>query len=330
MHHDTKHDTTAANTHARRRARRHDQAKAPQSPQRNSPRPVGRVCVRQQTQPLPATKQSPSGWTCVRLAGKPTPCRLQNSRRPDRCVCTRQTTQPLPATKQPPSGWMCVHPAVTPAPAGYETAALRMDVCAPGSEPSPCRLQNSRRLDGRVSTRLAHTACRLRPRATRRGDCPANANHSPNGTTPSDPHNNKPSLHHPDPGPAIPAQSSPPHIQPATDPNNPRRHHTAPSTQSTHQQPHQTTQTATRIAAANRPPRYPKQFTLRARQHVHPHPTTPTKHPMRQPPLPPPSTTAPTRSHRQPPNAGNSSTGPPSATKQTNHRHQHTRANQYT
>ena len=65
-------------------------------------------------------------------------------------------TSPSPAVataQQPPSGWTCVHPAVNPAPAGYETAAVRMDVCAPGSEPSPCRLRNSRRPDGRVRAR---------------------------------------------------------------------------------------------------------------------------------------------------------------------------------
>ena len=33
------------------------------------------------------------------------------------------------------------------------TAAVRMDVCAPGSEPSPCRLRTSRRPDGRVCAR---------------------------------------------------------------------------------------------------------------------------------------------------------------------------------
>ena len=77
----------------------------------------------------------------------------RNSRRPDGLVCALQGTQPLPATKQPPSGRTCVRPAVNPAPAGYEPAAVRMDVCAPGSEPSPCRLRNSRRPDGRVCAR---------------------------------------------------------------------------------------------------------------------------------------------------------------------------------
>ena len=59
----------------------------------------------------------------------------------------------VPTARQPPSGWTCVRPAVNPAPAGYEPAASRMDVCAPGSEPSPCRLRNSRRPDGRVCAR---------------------------------------------------------------------------------------------------------------------------------------------------------------------------------
>ena len=110
MHHGTKHDTTTANNHARRQTSRQEQVQAPQSPERNSPRPDGRVCARQGTEPLPATKQPPSGRTCVRLA-------------------------------------------VNPAPAGYEPAAVRMDVCAPGSEPSPCGLRNSRCPDGRVCAR---------------------------------------------------------------------------------------------------------------------------------------------------------------------------------
>ena len=92
---------------------------------------------------------------------EPSPCRLRTSRRPDGRVCARQGTQPLPATKQPPSGRTCVRPAVNPAPAGYEPAAVRMDVCAPGSEPSPCRLRNSRRPDGRVSPGGEPTPCRL-------------------------------------------------------------------------------------------------------------------------------------------------------------------------
>ena len=38
-HHGTKHDTTTANTHARRRTSRQEQVQAPQSPQRNTGRP---------------------------------------------------------------------------------------------------------------------------------------------------------------------------------------------------------------------------------------------------------------------------------------------------
>ena len=87
-----------------------EQAQAPQSPQRGSQRPHGRVCA-------------------------------------------RQHIQSLAGTKQPPSRWMCVRPAVNPDAAGYETAAVQTDVCAPGSEPSPCRLRNSRRPDGSVCNR---------------------------------------------------------------------------------------------------------------------------------------------------------------------------------
>ena len=59
----------------------------------------------------------------------------------------------VPTAQQPPSRWTCVHPAGYPTPSGYETAAVRTDVCAPGSEPSPCRLRTSRRPDGRVCAR---------------------------------------------------------------------------------------------------------------------------------------------------------------------------------
>ena len=56
-HHGTKHNATTANSHTRRRTSRQEQVPAPQSPQRNSHRPDGRVCARQGTKPLPATKQ---------------------------------------------------------------------------------------------------------------------------------------------------------------------------------------------------------------------------------------------------------------------------------
>ena len=56
----------------------------------------------------------------------------------------------VPTAQQSPSRWTCVRPAGYPTPAGYETAAVRTDVCAPGSEPSPCRLRTSCRPDRRV------------------------------------------------------------------------------------------------------------------------------------------------------------------------------------
>ena len=77
----------------------------------------------------------------------------RKSSRPYGRVSTWWQTRSLPATKQPPSGWTCARPAVNPAPAGYKTVAVRMEVCAPGSEPSSCRLRNSRRPDGRVCAR---------------------------------------------------------------------------------------------------------------------------------------------------------------------------------
>ena len=42
---------------------------------------------------------------------------------------------------QPPSRWTCADPATNPAPAGYGTATVPMDKCAPGSVPDHCRLQ---------------------------------------------------------------------------------------------------------------------------------------------------------------------------------------------
>ena len=88
-----------------------------------------------------------------------------------------------------------MRPAANPAPAGYETAAVRRDVCAPGSEPSPCRLRNSRRPEGRVSTRrhLPDGLPDHRARATRRGECSVIANHTPNGMTPNTTRNDTPS-----------------------------------------------------------------------------------------------------------------------------------------
>ena len=76
---------------------------------------------------------------------------LASSGRSWKAGCSYQVVAALDV--EAPSGRTCVRPAVNPAPAGYEPAAVRMDVCAPGSEPSPCRLRNSRRPDGRVCAR---------------------------------------------------------------------------------------------------------------------------------------------------------------------------------
>ena len=55
------------------------------------------------------------------------------------------------ALRPKPSLWLA-----TPTPTRYLVLmmnAVRMDVCAPGGEPTPCRLRNSRRPDGRVCAR---------------------------------------------------------------------------------------------------------------------------------------------------------------------------------
>ena len=118
-------------THAAPHASTHDGTKHDTTTAKN-PRPT--------TNKPPSTGPSPA----VPTAQQP---------RPEGRVCARQGTQPLLATKQPPSRRTCVRPAVNQAPAGYESATVRMDVCAPGSVPSPCRLQNTRRPDGRVCAR---------------------------------------------------------------------------------------------------------------------------------------------------------------------------------
>ena len=50
-------------------------------------------------------------------------------------------------------------------------AAVRTDVCAPGSERSPCRLHNSRRQDGCVCARRVPSPCRLPTAAVRMEEC---------------------------------------------------------------------------------------------------------------------------------------------------------------
>ena len=77
--------------------------------------PGGRVCVRQRTQPLPATE---------------TPAILMEECAPG--------GYPAPAGyEQPPSGSTTARPAACPAPAGSETAAVRIDECATGWYPAP-------------------------------------------------------------------------------------------------------------------------------------------------------------------------------------------------
>ena len=74
--------------------------------------------------------------------------------RPTTIEPSRTSPSPaVPTPQQPPSGWTCVRLAGYPTPASYETAAVWTDVCAPGSEPSPCRLRSSRRPDGGVCAR---------------------------------------------------------------------------------------------------------------------------------------------------------------------------------
>ena len=58
-------------------------------------------------------------------------------------------------------------------------AAVCPDVCATGSEPSPCRLQNSRRPDGRVRAQRVHSPCRLRNSRRPDGRVRARRVHSP-------------------------------------------------------------------------------------------------------------------------------------------------------
>ena len=80
--------------------------------------------------------------------------RQHNSGHPRLTTSTQPRTSPAVSTaQQRPSGWICGQPAANPTPAGYKTAAVRTNVCAPGSEPSPCRLRNSRHPDGRVRGR---------------------------------------------------------------------------------------------------------------------------------------------------------------------------------
>ena len=60
-------------------------------------------------------------------------------------------------------------------------AAVRTDVCAPGSEPSPWQLRNSRLPDGRVRAWRVPSPCRLRTDAVRMDECAPGSEPSPCG-----------------------------------------------------------------------------------------------------------------------------------------------------
>ena len=72
---------------------------------------------------------------------------------------------------QLPSGWTCAHSAANAAPAGYGTAAVRIDKCAPGSVRSHWRLPPSRRADGRVHAWRVPSTCRLRRASVGMDEC---------------------------------------------------------------------------------------------------------------------------------------------------------------
>ena len=84
---------------------------------------------------------------------------------------TKQGTRTGAKQHHPPSGWTCARPAANPTPAGYRRAIFRMDECAPGSVPCPCRLRNSRRPDSRVRGQTVPSPCRLQTAAVRPDEC---------------------------------------------------------------------------------------------------------------------------------------------------------------
>ena len=88
-------------------------------------------------------------------------------------------------------------------PTYLRTAAVWTDECAPSSVPSPCRLQNSRRLDGRVRARRVPSPCRLRTAAVRMDECalggyaaPAGYEQPPSRLTDCAPRSNTPHTQH--------------------------------------------------------------------------------------------------------------------------------------
>ena len=170
---------------------------------------------------------------------------------------------------------------MNPAPAGYEIAAVRRDVGAPSSEPSPCRLRNSCRPEGHVSTRRARTACRTGYRTT--GPVP------PGGVSAQLSQTTRPTVPHPTP----PAMTNHQHHHtrpPAT--THPRtiiraahRHHNDQAVQpqppppppSPHRPGHTRHQSATHVREPTITPDHTAQAT-------HPHPASNPKHPHRHHP----------------------------------------------
>ena len=55
-------------------------------------------------------------------------------------------------------------------------AAVWTDVCAPGRVPSPCRLRNSRRPNGRVRARRVPSPCQLQTAAVQMDECGPRSN----------------------------------------------------------------------------------------------------------------------------------------------------------
>ena len=114
-----------------------------------------RVCPRACATARPGKERAPHAGTARQHAPRHK-TRHHHGKHPRPTTNEPLRTSPSPAVptaQQPPSGRTCVRPAGYPTPAGYETAAVRTDVCAPGSEPSPYRLRNSHRQDGRVRAR---------------------------------------------------------------------------------------------------------------------------------------------------------------------------------
>ena len=187
-------------------------------------------------------------------------------------------------------------------------------MCAPSSEPSPCRLRNSRRPEGRVSTRRARTACRTGYRTT--GPAP------PGGVSAQLSQTTRPTVPHPTP-PAITHHHHHHTRPPATTHPRPiiraaRGHHNHQAVQpqpppppSCHRPDHTRHQPATHVREPTITPDHTAQAT-------HPHPAPNPKHPHRHHPhraytshAPsdntscPPSTTstratAPNRAHQAP------------------------------